>query len=115
MASYSLDRDPRRRPTFENRLLQARRMGVRPDVYSAGFSATKRVRLLPTHAMGLVLLRVRLSLRFALNDGATMSAKGKQDSQRMEELREQLNLHNYRYHVLESPIISDSEYDLMLR
>ena len=44
-----------------------------------------------------------------------MSAKGKQDSQRMEELREQLNLHNYRYHVLESPIISDSEYDLMLR
>ena len=90
-------------------------MGVRPDVYSAGLSATKRVRLLPTHAMGLVLLRVRLSLRFALNDGATMSAKGKQDSQRMEELREQLNLHNYRYHVLESPIISDSEYDLMLR
>ena len=32
-----------------------------------------------------------------------------------EELREQLNLHNYRYHVLDDPLVSDSEYDQMLR
>ena len=34
---------------------------------------------------------------------------------RAEELRKQLNLHNYRYHVLDDPLISDSEYDGMLR
>ncbi len=30
-------------------------------------------------------------------------------------LRQQLALHNYRYHVLESPVISDSEFDQLLR
>ena len=30
------------------------------------------------------------------------------------ELRKQLNLHNYRYHVMDDPLISDSEYDQML-
>jgi DNA ligase (NAD+) len=34
---------------------------------------------------------------------------------RMEELRQELNFHNYRYHVLQSPVISDYEYDLLLR
>lgn len=34
---------------------------------------------------------------------------------RAEELRQQLSYHNYRYHVLDSPIISDYEYDLMMR
>ncbi len=34
---------------------------------------------------------------------------------RAEELRKQLNLHNYRYHVLDDPLISDSEYDQMLK
>ena len=33
---------------------------------------------------------------------------------RAEELREQLNLHNYRYHVLDDPLISDADYDQML-
>jgi DNA ligase (NAD+) len=30
-------------------------------------------------------------------------------------LRQQLAFHNYRYHVLESPLISDSEFDRLLR
>ncbi len=34
---------------------------------------------------------------------------------RAKELREQLNLHNYRYHVLDDPLVSDSEYDQRLQ
>jgi len=34
---------------------------------------------------------------------------------RVEELRQQLNFHNYRYHVLNSPVLSDYEYDQMMR
>jgi DNA ligase (NAD+) len=34
---------------------------------------------------------------------------------RAEHLRAQLHLHNYRYHVLDSPLISDAEYDRLLR
>ena len=31
-----------------------------------------------------------------------------------EELKAQVNAHNYRYHVLDAPIISDLEYDRLL-
>ena len=34
--------------------------------------------------------------------------------QRLAELREQINFHNYRYHVLDDPVISDAEYDRLL-
>lgn len=34
--------------------------------------------------------------------------------QRIEELRHLINFHNYRYHVLDSPLISDYEYDRLL-
>jgi DNA ligase (NAD+) len=34
---------------------------------------------------------------------------------RAEELQRQINYHNYRYHVLDSPVISDYEYDRLLR
>ncbi len=34
---------------------------------------------------------------------------------RAEELRQQINYHNYRYHVLSSPVISDYEFDILLR
>lgn len=34
---------------------------------------------------------------------------------RIEELRQQLNHHNYRYYVLDSPEISDAEYDALMR
>ncbi|GAB4420684.1 MAG: NAD-dependent DNA ligase LigA [Anaerolineales bacterium] len=33
---------------------------------------------------------------------------------RYQELKEQIHLHNYRYHVLDAPIISDAEYDKLL-
>lgn len=34
--------------------------------------------------------------------------------QRLEQLREQINYHNYRYHVLDDPVISDYEYDQLV-
>src|SRR6266536_1035761 len=34
---------------------------------------------------------------------------------RVEELREQLNHHSYRYHVLDEPEVSDAEYDELMR
>ena len=34
---------------------------------------------------------------------------------RIEELRRQLNYHNYRYHVLDDPVISDAAYDSLYR
>ncbi len=36
-------------------------------------------------------------------------------TQRVRELREQLHRHNYLYHVLDSPLIADAEYDALLR
>jgi DNA ligase (NAD+) len=33
---------------------------------------------------------------------------------RYEELKQQINFHNYRYHVLDAPIISDMEFDKLL-
>ena len=33
---------------------------------------------------------------------------------RLTELREQINYHNYRYHVLDDPVITDPEYDRLL-
>ncbi len=35
--------------------------------------------------------------------------------ERIEELRREINYHNYRYYVLNSPIISDVEYDKLMR
>ena len=34
--------------------------------------------------------------------------------QLVDKLREQLNYHNYRYHALDDPVISDAEYDRMM-
>lgn len=35
--------------------------------------------------------------------------------ERIEKLREQINYHNYRYYVLDSPEISDAEYDALMQ
>ncbi|GAJ06397.1 unnamed protein product, partial [marine sediment metagenome] len=35
--------------------------------------------------------------------------------ERIEQLREQINYHNYRYYVLDSPEVSDAEYDELMR
>ena len=34
---------------------------------------------------------------------------------RVEELREQINYHSYRYHVLDDPEVADAEYDVLVR
>src|SRR5690242_1723723 len=34
---------------------------------------------------------------------------------RIAELREQIRFHNYRYHVLDDPTVSDAEYDALMR
>lgn len=41
-----------------------------------------------------------------------MAASGPKS--RLEELRQQVHEHNYRYHVLDQPVISDAEYDQLL-
>ncbi len=41
--------------------------------------------------------------------------QAEQARRRAEELREQINYHNHRYYVLDSPVISDAEYDRLLR
>lgn len=35
--------------------------------------------------------------------------------ERIKELREKINYHNYRYYVLDQPEISDYEYDMLMR
>ncbi len=35
-------------------------------------------------------------------------------SQRIDTLRREINFHDYRYHVLDDPLISDAEYDLLM-
>src|ERR1700748_3261219 len=44
-----------------------------------------------------------------------MHAMSEQDSQRINELRDELRHHEYQYHVLDSPEISDAEYDTLMR
>lgn len=36
-------------------------------------------------------------------------------AERIEELRQQINLHNYRYYVLDQPTVADAEYDRLMR
>ena len=43
-----------------------------------------------------------------------MSAVGEGVEKRIEQLREQINYHNYRYYVLDSPEVSDAEYDELM-
>ncbi len=47
-------------------------------------------------------------------------AEGKRDIpkeiiERVKKLREEIEYHNYRYYVLDSPVISDAEYDALMR
>jgi NAD-dependent DNA ligase (contains BRCT domain type II) len=35
--------------------------------------------------------------------------------ERVKKLREEIEYHNYRYYVLDSPVISDAEYDALMR
>src|ERR1700749_3682490 len=44
-----------------------------------------------------------------------MHAMSEQDSRRIHELRDELRHHESQYHVLDSPEISDAEYDIKMR
>ena len=37
------------------------------------------------------------------------------DKKRIVELRDQINDHNYHYYILDEPIVSDSQYDMLMR
>ena len=37
------------------------------------------------------------------------------DAKRIEELRRQINYHNYRYHVLDAPVVPDAAYDALVQ
>jgi DNA ligase (NAD+) len=54
-----------------------------------------------------------------VNDDPIPTTPEERDAQtaklRVEELRSQINYHDYRYHVLDSPEISDAEYDALVR
>ena len=38
-----------------------------------------------------------------------------EDAERINTLRDEINYHLYRYHVLDAPVISDAEYDALYR
>jgi DNA ligase (NAD+) len=54
-----------------------------------------------------------------MSEDGLESTAGEREAQeaklRVEELRSQINYHDYRYHVLDSPEISDAEYDALMR
>ncbi len=49
------------------------------------------------------------------NPNPAQQASQAQQAQQIEELRSQLHLHNYRYYALDSPLISDDEYDQLMQ
>lgn len=51
--------------------------------------------------------------RFCANDLFMMDEKTAREE--IERLRDEINYHNYRYYVLDSPVISDAEYDELFR
>ena len=46
---------------------------------------------------------------------ARSATRAREAKVRVEELREQINHHSYRYHVLDDPEVSDAEYDELMR
>ena len=56
--------------------------------------------MMPTSSVGFARYNLRMP------DRPTRS--------RYEELKSQINFHNHRYHVLDSPVVSDAEYDRLL-
>ena len=47
--------------------------------------------------------------------GGKMMAGNGDAAARIEALRAQINEHDYRYYVLDDPVISDAEYDALMR
>ncbi len=63
----------------------------------------RRLRLLP---------RIPLA---ACHDDTPLMSELEQLRRRAEQLRKEINYHNYRYYVLDSPVVSDAQYDRLLR
>src|SRR5439155_19928607 len=65
------------------------------------------------------LYRVRPHVRYTRPMSEIASTQDDREAQeaklRVEELRSQVNYHDYRYHVLDSPEIADFDYDMMMR
>ncbi|MBP1716058.1 MAG: ligA, partial [Deltaproteobacteria bacterium] len=38
-----------------------------------------------------------------------------QAKKKIEKLRQEINFHNYRYYALDDPVVSDAEYDRLMR
>jgi len=49
------------------------------------------------------------------NSMGVTSMDRQQAAKRIEELRQEINYHNYRYYVLDQPVISDAEYDRLMQ
>lgn len=47
--------------------------------------------------------------------GSATEMDREQAARRIEELRREINYHNYRYYVLDQPVISDAEYDRLMQ
>jgi len=62
-------------------------------------------------AMGLLLYSTMRSWTLLPESGMA----DRTTTQRVIELRDLINLHNYRYHVLDSPLIGDAEHDALMR
>ena len=50
-----------------------------------------------------------------INYARTGTVDRNEAEKRLQELRSQINYHNYRYYVLDDPVISDGEYDRLFR
>src|SRR3972149_6666908 len=44
-----------------------------------------------------------------------MARKKETPGEEVKRLREEINYHNYRYYVLDSPVVTDAEYDRLMR
>jgi len=67
------------------------------------------------HLHGSEFPPARPSRRSASERAYNPGVAGRELADRAAELRRLLNFHNYRYHVLDAPVISDAEYDAMFR
>src|SRR5881394_1218708 len=65
----------------------------------------------PQRASGGRAGKARATSKAAPKSGAAASSKTAAPEQRAAELREVLDYHLYRYHVLDDPEISDAEFD----
>ena len=69
------------------------------------------------HRMRFPIARRPVSIMHAMSEtrSSTAASSHEQAEKRIDELRDELRHHEYQYHVLDSPEISDAEYDAKMR